>query len=104
MQEKLKKYEDNPEILAEIKKSGVNLDQWLNYQDTRYFSLESGISNLAFSETVSTPLNRIKETIDSYAHQIKEILKEYKKELSAYQIPVENPQEIEDKIAPDFCH
>ncbi|MEK7157867.1 MAG: GNAT family N-acetyltransferase, partial [Patescibacteria group bacterium] len=99
MQEKLKKYEDNPEILAEIKKSGVNLDQWLNYQDTRYFSLESGISNLAFSETVSTPLNRIKETIDSYAHQIKEILKEYKKELSAYQIPVENPQEIEDKIA-----
>ena len=99
MQERLKKYESNPKILAEIKKSGVNVEQWLNYQDTRYFSLESGKSNLAFSETVSMPLNRIKETIGSYSYLTKEVLKEYKKELSEYRIPIEDPEKIEDKIA-----
>lgn len=98
MQEKLKNYEENQEILTEMKKNGINIDEWLNYQETRYFSLESGKSKLAFSETVSTPLNRIKETINSYSHQIKEILKEYKQELSGCQIPIEDSKEIEDKI------
>lgn len=98
MQERLKSYEGNEEILTKIEKSGINIDQWLNHSNTRYFSLESGKSNLAFSETVSTPLNRIKETINSYSHQIKEILKEYKQELSGCQIPIEDSKEIEDKI------
>ena len=98
IQERLKGYEGNKGILAKIEKSEINTDEWLNYQGTRYFSLESGKSNLAFSETSSMLLNRIKETLDSYSHQIKEVLKEYRKELSAHQIPIEDPKEIEDKI------
>ncbi|MCK6462610.1 MAG: GNAT family N-acetyltransferase [Candidatus Pacebacteria bacterium] len=99
MQEKLKSYENNPEILSDIERSGINIDRWLNYQETRYFSLESGKSKLAFSETIATPINRIKETIDSYTYKIKEVLKNYQKELAQFQIPLEDPKEIEGKIA-----
>ena len=99
MQEKLAEYESNPEIAEAIKEIGIDFDQWLNYSDVRYFSLESGKSEVAFSETIATPINRIKETIDSYAYTIKSVLKEYRKELSEFQVPVEDPKEIEEKIA-----
>ncbi len=99
MQERLKEYGKNTDILASAEVSGINTEQWLNYDETRYFKLESGDSVLAFSETIATPINRIKETIDSYAHTIKEVLKEYRQELSVFEIALENPKEIEDRIA-----
>ena len=99
MQEKLKKYGENEEILAVIKESGININQWLNYSETRYFNLESAGSHLAFSETIQTPINRIKETLDSYAYTLKNVLKEYRKELSEFKIPLESSKEIEEKIS-----
>lgn len=99
MQGKLKNYKDNPEILEAIEKFGINVEEWLNYSETKYFNLESGESHLAFSETISTPINRIKETIDSYAHILKSVLKEYKTELTEFKIPLEDTKEIEEKIS-----
>ena len=99
MQEKLKEYKNNSEILEAIKESGINVDTWLNYSETRYFNLESGGSHLAFSETIQTPLDRIKETLNRYSHTLKNVLKEYKEELFAFQFPLENVKEIEEKIS-----
>lgn len=99
MQEKLKEYGNNQEILEAIEKSGINIEEWLNYGETKYFNLESGESHLAFSETISAPISRIKETIDSYAHTLKNVLREYKTELSEFEIPLEDTKEIEENIA-----
>ncbi len=97
MQERLSEI-NNPEILKGLEKYGINIDQWLNYSETQYFNLESSGSHLAFSETVSAPINRIKETLDSYAHTLKEVLKQYCPELSEFRIPLEDAKEIEAKI------
>ncbi|MEK7538531.1 MAG: GNAT family N-acetyltransferase, partial [Patescibacteria group bacterium] len=99
MQEKLKEYGSNPDIIRAIEQSGVNADAWLHYSETAYFNLESGEGTLAFSETIATPIGRIKETINSYAHTIKETLREYKKELSEFKILLEEPKEIEGQIS-----
>lgn len=98
MQEKLKQYKNNPEILKELKAKGIDVEQWLGYSETRYFQLESGEGIRDFSETISTPINRVKETIDAYAFKIKEVLKEYKKELSDYKITLEDSGELQEKI------
>ncbi|MFH1657269.1 MAG: GNAT family N-acetyltransferase [bacterium] len=98
VQERLKTYKNNPEILKAIEEQGINLDEWLNYTETKYFQLESG-AGLSFSETISAPIERIKETLDSYAHTIKEVLKEYKKELTEYKISLEDVREIQLKIS-----
>jgi len=98
MQEKLKEYKNNPEILKAIQESGINIDEWLNYSETKYFNLEAGDSHLVFSETIQAPINRIKETLDSYAHTLKNVLKEYKPELSEFKIPLEDAKETEEKI------
>jgi len=99
MQEKLKEYKNNPEILKAMEDSGINTNEWLNYAETKYFNLEAGDSHLAFSEIIQTPINRIKETLDSYAHTLKNVLKEYKPELSEFKIPLEDAKETEEKIA-----
>ena len=101
MQEKLKEYKNNPEILDALEKSGIDANEWLNYSETSYFNLVSGESHLAFSETLSAPINRIKETLDSYAHTLKETLKEYRPELSEFKIPLEDAKEIEEKNRPN---
>ena len=61
--------------------------------------MESGQKILAFSETISTPINRVKETIDAYAYRLKDTLKEYRQELSEFRIPLEDIKEIEEKIS-----
>lgn len=99
MQEKLKEHENNSNILKSMEENGVDLEQWLDYSETSYFSLESGGSVVAFSETISTPITRIRETLDSYIYQIKEILGQYRAELSAYGIPLEDSKEIEERIS-----
>ncbi|KKQ56415.1 MAG: hypothetical protein US74_C0015G0005 [Parcubacteria group bacterium GW2011_GWA2_38_13] len=99
MQEKLKDFKRNTEIYKAIEASGIAVEQWLAYDEVRYFSLASRKNTVAFSETIATPINRIKETIDSYAHLIKETVKPYHKELSEHQIPVAESGGIDEKIA-----
>lgn len=98
MQEKLDGYKNNQEIISEAKARGIDVSEWLNYGETKHFNLEAGES-LAFSETVSAPVERVRETISAYAHGIKETMKEYKAELAAYAMPLEDVKEIEAKIA-----
>lgn len=99
MQEELKEFKNNSEIIEAIKKRGINLDEWLNYSETSYFNLSTGGSEIAFSEKIRTPIDRIKETIDSYAHTIKSVLKEYRPEMEKYEIILEDAKSIEDQIA-----
>ncbi|MFA6322969.1 MAG: GNAT family N-acetyltransferase [Candidatus Buchananbacteria bacterium] len=99
MQEGLKEYKDNPEIMAAIKKKGIDLNEWLNYSETSYFNLSTGGSEIAFSEKIRTPIDRIKETIDSYAYTIKSVLKEYRPEMEKFEIVLEDAKSIEDQIA-----
>ena len=82
-----------------IERRGINLDEWLNYSETSYFNLSTGGSEIAFSEKIRTPIDRIKETIDSYAYTIKSVLKEYRPEMEKYEIILEDAKPIEDQIA-----
>lgn len=89
VQEKLKDYKNNSEILKRTKEIGIDTEQWLNYSATMPFSLDSRQSKISFSETIATPINRIKETIDSYISCVKEKVKKYKTQFSDYKIKVE---------------
>jgi ribosomal protein S18 acetylase RimI-like enzyme len=99
MQEELKKFKNNPEIMEAIEKQGIDLDEWLNYSETEYFNLSTGGAEIAFSEKIRTPIDRIKETIDSYAHTLKSVLKEYRPEMEKFEIVLENAGPIDEQIA-----
>ncbi|KKW11387.1 MAG: hypothetical protein UY50_C0014G0006 [Parcubacteria group bacterium GW2011_GWA2_49_9] len=86
MQEALMGFGKNREIIEAIDETGVNSERWLNYDDVAYFNLGSSENTLAFSEIINTPIERIKETIDTYAYTIKEVLTEYRTELMAFEI------------------
>ncbi len=98
MQESLMDFKDNKKIIAEIEKSGIKSQEWLNYEETTNFTLNSAEGTLSFAETVQTPLNRIKETIGSYSNKIKEVLKQYIEELKKAQIPIEDASQIQSQI------
>ncbi|MCX6737011.1 MAG: GNAT family N-acetyltransferase [Candidatus Parcubacteria bacterium] len=98
MQEELKTFKNNPEIMEEIEKQGINLEEWLNHSETSYFNLSSKGSEISFSEKIRTPIDRIKETIDSYAHTIKSVLKEYILELKKHEIALENDESVKEQI------
>lgn len=95
---KIKEYKKDEDILKDMEFSGIDTDQWLNYSETEYFSLDSGESKLAFSETVATLINRIKETIASYSYRVKEVIKEYQKELKEFKIQAGNVDETSELI------
>ncbi|MCX6796714.1 MAG: GNAT family N-acetyltransferase [Candidatus Falkowbacteria bacterium] len=99
MQEELKEFKDNPGIIAAIKEQKINLDNWLNYSETSYFNLATGGSEIAFSEKIRTPIERIKETIGSYAYTIKSVLKEYRPEMEKFEIILEDSKPIKEQIA-----
>ncbi len=99
IQEELREYKNNPEIVEEIKEQEINLEEWLNYSETSYFNLSTGGSEVAFSEKIHTPIERIKETIDSYAYTLKSVLKEYRPEMEKFEIILEDAKSIADQIA-----
>ncbi|MFA6535806.1 MAG: GNAT family N-acetyltransferase [Candidatus Paceibacterota bacterium] len=86
MQDSLVGYRLNKQVLESIDAKGINSERWLNYDETAHFNLGSNENTLAFSEIITTPIGRIKETIDTYAHTIKEVLNEYRAELMAFEI------------------
>ncbi|MEO8637838.1 MAG: GNAT family N-acetyltransferase [Candidatus Taylorbacteria bacterium] len=86
MQDTLLAFGKNKEVVADIDSKGLSSERWLNYDETASFNLGSNENTLAFSEIITTPINRIKETIDTYAYTIKEVLSEYRVELIAFEI------------------
>jgi len=97
VQEKLKTYKLNPDIIKFAQEKGVGVEEWLDYPEVKYFQLGEE-DEVPFSEVVATPIGRVNETVGMYAKTIKEKLKEYKLELSEFKVPLEDSQEIEEKI------
>lgn len=81
MQEKLKKYKNNEKILEKMKSLDIDTDKWLNYNEKETFILTSSENKNTFPEIIATPVNRIRETVDSYTNKIKDAIKDYEKEL-----------------------
>ncbi len=89
MQQRLNQYRRNSEITKTLQASGVDIGEWLNYEDEVYFTLGKDES-LKFSDTIVTPIERIQETISRYTGTIKEVLEEYRKELMAVSVPLKD--------------
>ena len=76
----------NSEIVSDLEKAGINTKEWLNYEETKEFTLSSAEGSISFAEPVQMPLNRIKETLGAYTLKIKEVLKQYLPELQKAEI------------------
>lgn len=98
MQEKLKEYKNNSKILEAAGENELDINEWLNYSDIKKFTLKEDENIVPFSEIISTPVNRIKETLDKYADSLKDSFKEYKSEFIEFKIPLESIEDIEAKI------
>ena len=97
MQDALKEYRSNPEILEYIKELGVDTDAWLNYDKEEHIRLGKG-EDLSFAEMVKTPVIRMEETFTKYKISFKETFGEYQKELQDYKIPLESVDELVKSI------
>ncbi|MFH1405175.1 MAG: hypothetical protein ABIH21_03710 [Patescibacteria group bacterium] len=97
MQEKLKDYRRNDEILRSLEKIGVDIEAWLTYDEDQLFDLgqETAVS---FSEMIITPIKRIETSLDHYKATITSVLEEYKKELSAAQIPARDIDTLKKQL------
>jgi hypothetical protein len=89
MQDRLTDYRRNTEIIETLKKSGINVEEWLNHEEEVFFTLGRD-ENLKFSDTIVTPIERIQETIDSYTDTVKDVLEQYKKELMNFRVPLKD--------------
>lgn len=89
MQQRLLGYRRNTEITETLRKAGVNVEEWLNYKEETFFTLGRDES-LKFSDTIVTPIERIQETIDSYTGTVKEVLEQYKNELTDFRVPLKD--------------
>ena len=97
MQNKLESYRRNFEIFSVLRKAGIDAEEWLNHEDEEYFELGRDRS-LKFSDTIVTPIERIKETIDQYIETIKEVLEPYKNELTSFRVPLKNVDELKAEL------
>lgn len=99
VQEKLKDYKNNAEILKVAQEKGVNTQEWLDYSQVEHFNLGEN-EDVPFSEVIATPIHRINETIESYAKTVKAKLgvKEYRLKLAAEKVSLDNSGETQEKI------
>ncbi|MBI5222763.1 MAG: GNAT family N-acetyltransferase [Candidatus Magasanikbacteria bacterium] len=98
MQAELFVFDHNQEMNGELEKTEIDTDQWLNYEETSYFTLKSGEELVPFSEIVRTPLDRLGQTIGSYAHQVKSVLAEWRDDLSKLEIESASVEEDRAKL------
>ena len=52
MQEALKEYGKNKEVIKAIDEKGISSERWLNYDETAHFNLSASENTLAFSEII----------------------------------------------------
>jgi hypothetical protein len=97
-QERLLSFGRNKEITQEIEKAGINPEAWLNYPETQSFVLLSSQELSSFSERAQLPVSRLKETLETYASQVRDVLKEYQKDLQALRVPSRTALELEEQI------
>jgi len=98
MQEALRTYKNNSEILEHLATSNINIESWLNYDHEEYFQLGQAES-LPFSVLVRTPVLRIRETIEKYTEVVKNGLRDFQSELHNAMVTIGDVKEIETRIA-----
>ena len=97
MQEKLREYRNNANIVSEMEKRGINSDNFLNYKNESFFTLGEE-ENVSFSEKIKTPITRIKETLNKYQEVLNNTVGEYKKELQSFKIDNPEKEKIIEQI------
>lgn len=97
MQDLLGEYRKNPEITTAMQRSGINVEEWLNHEDEIYFELGKDKA-LKFSDTITTPIERIQETINHYSKTVKNILDQFKKELAAFMVNFDDPVQLKSEL------
>jgi len=82
MQDRIAKYENNPETVKAIETAGVNLNEWLNYSKEDTFVLGEN-EDISTSEQLSQPLSRtLDELLPKYIDLLNQSLEDYEKELN----------------------
>ncbi|MBU0649352.1 hypothetical protein KJ969_04640 [Patescibacteria group bacterium] len=98
MQERLRDFERNEEIIGTINDAGINAEEFLNYSETRYFTLREGGEAVSFSEKIQSPIVRLGETLESYGHQIKDVLSPYREDMKEIETMPKSAGELEQQI------
>lgn len=93
MQAKLRSFDRNQEILQAAEEAGIDTEAFLDYAETRYFTLQTGDKAASLSERLQAPITRLGETLDSYAYQVKSVLAEYREDLKQIQVLPDSAQE-----------
>ena len=82
MQDRIAKYENNPETVKAIEAAGINLNEWLNYSKEDTFVLGEN-EDISTSEQLSQPLSRtLDELLPKYIDLLNQSLEDYEKELN----------------------
>ncbi|HPL72926.1 MAG TPA: hypothetical protein PLI02_02715, partial [Candidatus Pacearchaeota archaeon] len=82
MQDRIAKYENNPETVKAIEAAGINLNEWLNYSKEDTFVLGEN-EDISTSEQLSQPLSRtLDELLPKYIDLLNQSLRDYEKELN----------------------
>ncbi len=100
MQEKMKTYMMNPDILIELEKIGISVDEWLTYDERITFELGmEKDEDISILKMIERPFNRIiSETIPAYIGIIKEEFAPYKNELDKLMVPHPKVRELQKKL------
>lgn len=96
VQDKLKTFKNNTAIINRLDQKGINTENWLEYPETRYFTLGKA-EDLSLNERILNPVNRIPEALDRYKKVVINSITEYKKELVDKTIP-EDLTELSDNL------
>ncbi len=97
-QKELLQYRKNKKIQEHLIDSGVDVEQWLNYERVDDFTL--GVEqDAAFTKMVETPMMRLQETFDIYNNVFKEALGQYKKELIEHKVSLEDESMARTQVA-----
>ncbi len=99
MQERLKTFNKNQEILEAISQIGVDVKEWLEYKKIADFKLGETKETVRFSEIIASPIERIAESIEFYASKIKLVLERHQAELANLTIPSMDSNEIKERLA-----
>ena len=89
IQEQLKGFMNNESILKELKDSGINIEEWLNYKKEKEFQLKDRDAEVKKSSLIEVPLDRVlSEGIDNYIDRLEILIERFN------ETEIENPRRI----------
>jgi hypothetical protein len=96
LQNNLEEYRRNPEIMATMKKNGINVEEWLNHEEESFFDL--GEQDGMIAEQIKPAVERIAESVDKFITVHKEVIGEYEKELLEHKVPVADIEALRKQL------